>query len=938
MQDDGSAQILTAGADGTGADHERAADGVTGGTHQRYGARGSVLVLAGALAAAAAFVVGISDLGGVTADWTIAAIGATLVLVASLQVTRDTTLPQGARRFWRQFAMAAAFTVAGLAIEAGRSLGWPHGTMAYLHTAVLLLYLAAAGAVTWGLLQLPSGSRTMIERVVGGLDVGIVLIPFGLFLWHFLVRGVLAATDRSGVMPLMIVCMVALLGSLTVVRICLTCEDPFDRLALKSLGGGVLAGLVADALARALAGAAGHGHHPGAGIAVTGAVWVWVLTHYARTAAGAGGRSSAVCRSPILLPGLATVATCGLLLLAGPESSAEGHLVVYTSVVVGLLVAARQALALHDNTRLHLGMEANRVSMDRYERRFRSLLAHATDIVLVTDAEGAVKYASPALQDVLGIPLERLLGHGLSARIHPDDRAQVARATAELRVHPETCRTYQIRARHADGSWRWVEVAARNLLHDPAVEGIVSNARDVTAARQYHDRLAYLASHDELTGLPKRGLLLTETARALATADDRCCIGLALIDINDFKTINDRLGHGIGDDVLLGVSNALVRCLGAETRIARIGGHQFAVLLDSSPAQMQRDIVRLLHDLDEPLTALGHDFLLQLNVGLADGSAGMRAEELMRRADVALTAAQDQGNGRHVTYSTELDRRVIEHARIGAELRTALKAGDQLGLLYQPIVTLPSGRIRSVEALVRWWHPEEGVMPPADFVPVAERNGLIIPLGRWVLRTACAQAAAWVSDPAVGVVTVSVNTSARELREPDFVRTVAAILQETGLDPAHLIIEVTETAVFDSERAMQALREVHALGIRIALDDFGTGHSSLGLLRTCPVDVIKVDKSFIDDVTGSPDKSAIAISLLQIARAMGLTAVAEGVETTEQADRLYEIGYEYAQGFLFGVPMPAEAIQHLLAGPAGDRVDRAPDRQTNGHRQTNADR
>jgi EAL domain-containing protein (putative c-di-GMP-specific phosphodiesterase class I) len=210
-------------------------------------------------------------------------------------------------------------------------------------------------------------------------------------------------------------------------------------------------------------------------------------------------------------------------------------------------------------------------------------------------------------------------------------------------------------------------------------------------------------------------------------------------------------------------------------------------------------------------------------------------------------------------------------------------------------------------------------MAPADFVPVAEQNGLIIPLGRWVLRTACAQAAAWAADPAIGATSISVNVSARELREPDFPGDVAAILRESGLDPALLIIEVTETAVFDSERAVQTLRDIRALGIRIALDDFGTGHSSLGLLRTCPVDIIKVDKSFIEDITGTPEQSAIAISLLHITRTMGLTAVAEGVETVEQAERLYQLGYEFVQGFYFAVPMPADGVRRYLDTRPGQR-------------------
>jgi EAL domain-containing protein (putative c-di-GMP-specific phosphodiesterase class I) len=320
--------------------------------------------------------------------------------------------------------------------------------------------------------------------------------------------------------------------------------------------------------------------------------------------------------------------------------------------------------------------------------------------------------------------------------------------------------------------------------------------------------------------------------------------------------------------------------------------------------------------LDVPVHADGYDLLVQASIGLVHGAAGDEAAELLRRADVALYAAKDGGKARYATYEPAFDVRSAESAQLGAELRQAIDAGDQLHLVYQPIVTLPDRQVSGVEALIRWTHPQRGLVSPGEFIPIAERTGLIVPLGRWILREACWQAVSWASDPGTNPITVSVNVSARQLREPGFPDDVAAVLSETGLDPRSLTVEVTETAVFESDTAVDALRRISELGVRVALDDFGTGHSSLGLLRSCPVDVLKVDKSFIDGVTGSAEQAAIAISLIQITSTMGLAAVAEGVETEEQAAVLHDLGYRLAQGFHFARPAPPDEIHRLLLTPA----------------------
>ena len=428
-------------------------------------------------------------------------------------------------------------------------------------------------------------------------------------------------------------------------------------------------------------------------------------------------------------------------------------------------------------------------------------------------------------------------------------------------------------------------------------------------SRMLQDKLRHQASHDALTGLANRTLFADRLAAARGY--------VALIDLDDFKVVHDRLGHGVGDALLVEVADRLRAGVRPGDLVARLGGDEFALLLAGATAD-EADAVteRIAGTLQHPICAGGHELLVQASVGLADvaqpGTAAADPAEALRRADVAMYAAKEQGKSRYVRYEPGLDRRNSEDARLGAQLRLALDEDTGLHLVYQPIVRLPDGEHVGVEALVRWQHPERGLVPPDVFVPLAERNGLILPLGRRILELACEQAVGWTGR-------MSVNVSARQLRDPDFAEQVAAVLAATGLAAHRLVIEVTETAVFDGGTALDTLHAVHGLGVGVALDDFGTGHSSLGLLRTCPVDILKVDRSFVSDITARSEQAVIASALIDIAGGLDLMAVAEGVETAEQADRLYALGYRYAQGYHFARPMlPADllSLTSALTEPA----------------------
>ncbi|MEU7903377.1 EAL domain-containing protein [Actinoplanes sp. NPDC049118] len=429
----------------------------------------------------------------------------------------------------------------------------------------------------------------------------------------------------------------------------------------------------------------------------------------------------------------------------------------------------------------------------------------------------------------------------------------------------------------------------------------------VGQVQEQADQLQGLAMADELTGLANRRRFEQELRSALHAGP----IQVALLDLNDFKGVNDRLGHGVGDQLLTVVAQRLRATLRPDVLVARMGGDEFAVLVPGATDAQADAIVRRLADaLRAPVAAGGHELLIGASIGVADGGGTGDPYEVLRRADVAMYAAK-ASHDRPRRYTPELDKRTDEQAWLGAEMRLALDAG-QFRLVYQPIVALPSGRMEAVEALVRWEHPVRGMIAPDQFIPAAERNGLIVELGEWILYTACAQAVQWRNRYGeLAPERMSVNVSARQLAEPGFASVVAAVLSDTGLPAAWLTVEVTETAVFGGGRSVQAVQDLHDLGVRIALDDFGTGHSSLGLLRTVPVDVLKVDKSFVDSITTAGEDAVIATALIQVSNGLGLTAVAEGVETAEQAAELHRLGYRYAQGYHFGRPTAEPSFQDV---------------------------
>jgi diguanylate cyclase (GGDEF)-like protein len=434
-----------------------------------------------------------------------------------------------------------------------------------------------------------------------------------------------------------------------------------------------------------------------------------------------------------------------------------------------------------------------------------------------------------------------------------------------------------------------------------------------------HQENQYKAFHDGLTGLPNRALFLDRLQQALdRSSRDRVLRAVLFVDLDNFKVVNDSLGHKTGDELLTAVAGRLRACLRPADTAARLGGDEFVVLLDgiTGVGDANRVAERIAEVLESPIELGERQVVVGASVGIAlTADHGIEPDDMLRNADVAMYEAKKAGKGRSKMYDPDMFAQALRRLEMGNDLRRAIEQGE-LRLHYQPKVRLGTDSITGVEALVRWEHPERGLILPDEFIPLAEETGAIVPLGWWVLREACRRARDWGEQyPAALPLGVSVNVSGKQFQEADLVRGLAGILQEVGLEPSRLQLEITESAVMaDTEYAVGLLRGLKGLGVKVAVDDFGTGYSSLSFLRRFPLDELKIDKEFVDGLGGSDQDEAIVRLVIDLSHALGLEAVAEGVETAEQLARLREMGCDQAQGYYFWESLPGEDAAALLAG------------------------
>jgi diguanylate cyclase (GGDEF)-like protein/PAS domain S-box-containing protein len=581
---------------------------------------------------------------------------------------------------------------------------------------------------------------------------------------------------------------------------------------------------------------------------------------------------------------------------------------------------------LNEDMRVHMG-DAHRHARETSERFELAFESGVTGMALVAPS-GQFLSVNRALCEMTGYAETELLALDFQSITHPDDL--VSDAEHHRTLLAGAVETYETEKRylHREGHEIWIQLGV-SAVRDEAeqVRYFVSQMHDVTARRRVEEELAHQALHDPLTGLPNRALFLDRLSHALARLHRHSdAVSVLFVDLDRFKLVNDGLGHGVGDALLLTAAQRMKATVREDDTLARFGGDEFTILCEGSSEEGALVAERLLAELARPFVHEGHDLHLTASIGIR--VCELPTEDphvLLRDADLAMYLAKERGRARFELFDSEVRTRFIHRLETERGLRLALQRGE-LVLHYQPSVELQSGRIVGAEALVRWQHGERGLLPPAEFIPAAEEGGLIVPLGEWVLREACAQLSAWRH---AGIVShefrVSVNVSARQLSRPELPHTVAAALAAADLESSALCLEITESAVVDDTAT--ALANLHALkehGVLIALDDFGVGSSSLSRIRELPpVGVIKVDQSFIAGLGRSDSAAALVRGVLGLARSLGLTAIAEGVETVDQLAELRRLGCDMGQGFLFGRPQPPSEIELALTGAPPTRADAA---------------
>ncbi|HUG15824.1 MAG TPA: PAS domain S-box protein [Thermomicrobiales bacterium] len=698
---------------------------------------------------------------------------------------------------------------------------------------------------------------------------------------------------------------------------------------------------------------------------------------------------------------------------------------------------ARRAATAIENARLH-------GEVSDAESRFRSLIQHATDMISILDAGGIIRYNSPATERLLGYRPDELIGAHCSMLLHADELQTILNFLEDVVARPHETLPITYRSRRKDGTWRWIEATVTNLLDEPGIQGIVINGRDVTERRaseevirdseerfrrafddasvgmavvsldrlltrvnpalcrmlgyeaselvgrrggdishpddahlipqhvervlegrqqtvtiekrylhksgatiwcvlsssavrdqngsvlyflsQFQDiterkelelQLSHLALHDSLTGLPNRTLLMDRLDRATSTARRHGgIVAVLFVDMDNFKLINDSLGHAVGDEALVGIARRLQSCVRDEDTIARFGGDEFIIMLGriGHAARAIEVADRVLEAFRQPLRIHDRDMIMSPSIGIALSEGGLHdRDELLRHADIAMYRAKSGGKSSYNLFGTAMHDEALQRLELEHDLRRALDR-DEFRLDFQPVISIPTGEVIGLEALVRWAHPERGIVEPDDFIPVAEETGLIVPIGEWVLGEACRQAAGWQATGGNSSgLRVGVNLSARQFRQPALVQQVEAALKGSNLAPELLVLELTESILMEhAGEAVDRLRELTALGVRIAIDDFGTGYSSLAYLRRFPVGILKIDRSFVSGIGQDTESAAIVSATVGLAHTLGMSVVAEGIETIEQLTVLRNLGCDSGQGYFFSRPIPASEIAAYL--------------------------
>ncbi|MGQ0659085.1 MAG: putative bifunctional diguanylate cyclase/phosphodiesterase [Chromatiales bacterium] len=840
-----------------------------------------------------------------------------LIVYLAWRASRHPTLDRRARRGWTLIAVSFVFYWLGnqtwniyesiLKIEP-----WPS-----LADAFWLLFYPIIFA---GLIQLSEPLHGRREQVKFALDAATVMVAGTALIWYFVLSSIPIDPEQSALEVSIL--MAYPVGDLLLAfgTICVLLKRQAARhnpaILLILIGQAVV--FTGDMLF--LVQTAEGTYETGGMVDVCFLVWFafMILASHVQHVRSGSVEPTDFIRRPYpfrLSPYVAVVAGYALLVY---DHIARGgysfHVPLITAVVLSFLIIVRQILAAREIAALH-AQQAQR----KAEERFTSLVKHSSDMVLVTDPDGMIRLATQAVERVLGWEAATLVGSHLAALLHHDDVPAMQQFCRQAASTPGVTAPVEWRFRNQNGTWQNAEVIGSNLLHDGSVGGLVLNCRDITERKLLEEQLKHLAFHDPLTLLANRNLLNDRLQRALASAETSdLLVAVMFVDLDNFKKINDSLGHDMGDELLVTVAERFNRAIRPSDTVARLGGDEFAILLED--ARSAEDVMllarRLIETMKAPIDLGTKRITVTGSVGIAIASKGERAQELMRNADVAMYRAKGKSRGSYELFEAKMHTKLVESMEVELDLRNALQRGEFV-LNYQPIIDLRSNHVVGMETLVRWRHPQRGLVPPAAFIPIAEESDLIINIGRWVLFETCLQGRVWQDTlPPEDLQHLAVNISGHQLQQPGFVEEVSRILLQTGVNPKTLVLELTESVVMqDVQVTLAKLRALKELGVSLAMDDFGTGYSSLSYLHQFPFDILKIDRSFINQIGDASGSNALVRTIVALGQTLGLKMVAEGIESPAELAELKHLGCAYGQGFLFGKPGTAEEASATLASP-----------------------
>jgi diguanylate cyclase (GGDEF)-like protein/PAS domain S-box-containing protein len=826
-----------------------------------------------------------------------------------------TQLPTPSRReqwAWRLIALWALLTFAGDALSAMVEQVWGGNPS---QSWANLVYLASYPALLAGLLLLPRALRSRRDGARFALDAATVVVAGGMLLWHFVIaptaiagHGSLLQTAVSIAYP--VGDLLVLLGVTTIL---LRCPRGARRRPLLLLAASVVAMLVADIV---WANLALSGDYGAGGLQDVGYMTQYVL--FALSLAAERQRRRLPAPSPDdrdtparLFRALPYVSVAGgytLLVVVARDGDARLLHLVIGAMLLTVLVVLRQVITLREN----LALQRER-ALRAGEARFRSLVQHAADVIAILEPDSTLSFVSPASTRTIGYAPSELTGTSFFDLVHPDDVEDARTRINELAARHDRELTARWRLRRRDGAWITADTTGTNLLSDANVRGLLLTTRDVTERCRLEAQLEHQAFHDPLTGLANRALFLNRVSHELSRRPgERPPVAVLYVDLDHFKTVNDSLGHAAGDTLLVYAAERLSGCLRTFDTAARLGADEFGVLIEDVSALEDVTSIadRVTRAFADPFHVDAREIMVSASVGIARASVDQAAEDLIRNADLAMYLAKSRGRGQTALFEPAMHTVAVTRLDLLSDLRHAIER-HELMVVYQPIHSLETQALVGVEALARWRHPTRGLVPPLSFIPIAEESGLITPIGRWVLEQACRDAQGWrTRNPELATMTVAVNLSGRQIPEPSLLLDVQRALDEAGLPPEALVLELTESVLLEhTEQARAVMDCLKMLGVGLAIDDFGTGYSSLSYLQQLPLDILKIDRSFVERMETDAGGEGLARAVIGLAASLSLRTVAEGIEHPAQAERLYALGCTRGQGYFYSAALPADQLE-----------------------------